>query len=318
MSKYGLKAISIFFVVLIMALSLNSGDASAAKIPPEIKKVVAFIFVPDAQGKPVPNGTGFFVIVKDEKRPERGFGYLVTAKHVLTNEHGSYFDSVYVRLNKKEGDAELVGLELTHEGRSVVYTNPDPTVDIAVVPALPSMDVFDFKAVSEDMLPSAESFSGLHIGEGSDVFFAGLFVSYYGEHKNNPIVRFGRVAMLPDDRIQWQADARKPAEFVRLYLLETQSYGGNSGSPVFFMLGSDREPGSIILGPPVIKLAGVMMGSFNDLSPIAFAQTPTASVPVSRQNIGIAAVTPSYLLHEILFSDALKKIRSETPAEPAK
>jgi hypothetical protein len=51
--------------------------------------------------------------------------------------------------------------------------------------------------------------------------------------------------------------------------------------------------------------------------PIGFLQTPTASTPVPLQNIGIAAVTPSYFLHDILFSDELKKFRADHPvAEP--
>jgi len=38
---------------------------------------------------------------------------------------------------------------------------------------------------------------------------------------------------------------------------------------------------------------------------------------VSAQNIGIAAVTPSYLVHDILFSDELKKLRAEHPTVPS-
>ena len=43
--------------------------------------------------------------------------------------------------------------------------------------------------------------------------------------------------------------------------------------------------------------------------------TERASVPVpySSQNVGIAAVTPSYLLYEILFSAELKKYRADHP-----
>ena len=98
--------------------------------------------------------------------------------------------------------AEFLPLDLAQNGNSVVSTNSDSTVDIAVVPALPAIDIFDFKVVPDDMLTTKDSFAALHIGEGSDVFFAGLFVSYYGERKNNPILRFGRVAMLPEDRIR--------------------------------------------------------------------------------------------------------------------
>src|SRR4029077_13188169 len=130
-----------------------------------------------------------------------------------------------------------------------------------------------------------------------------------GEHKNNPIVRFGRVAMLPEDRVSWRDDATKAAENMRVYLIETPTYGGNSGSPVFFSLSFELvKPGNIIVaGSPLIKLAGIMMGYFNEATPIGVIQTPTAAVPYSRQNIGIAAVTPSYLLYEILFSAEMKK-----------
>ena len=124
--------------------------------------------------------------------------------------------------------------------------------------------------------------------------------------------------MFPDDPIEWRDYQGQPEQHAQLYLIETQSYGGNSGSPVFFSLGADRSPKSgFILGSPVIKLAGVMRGRFNDTSPVlGFIQNPTASTPVTLPSIGIAAVTPSYFLHEILFSDELKKFRADHPIAP--
>ena len=296
----------------------------AATIPTDVKKVVTFVFPADDQGKllrdqktsnPVPWGTGFFVAVKSETGSQGFYGYFVTAKHVLKNERHQDFNRVYLRLNKLEGDAEFIPIDLVQSGQKVVYTHPDPTVDIAVVPAYPNDKIFDFKVLPEDLLTTKASFKQLNISEGADVFFTGLFVPYYGEHRNFPIARFGRVAMLPDDRITWQDDPSQPAQKVELYLLETQSYGGNSGSPVFFYLGSDRNPGSLILGPPLLKLAGIMRGNFNEPRAIGVAMTERASVPVpySTQNVGVAAVTPSYLLQEILFSTELKKLRAEHP-----
>lgn len=240
---------------------------------------------------------------------------MVTAKHVLKAPDGTNLSKTFLRLNKLKGDAEFIPLDLIQDGKPSVYIHPDPTVDIAVVPALPRQDIYDVKAIPSDMLSNKASFKEFNIAEGSEVFFTGLFVQHYGEHRNNPIVRFGRVAMLPEDRIAWKEDG-KPAQSVELYLLETQSYGGNSGSPVFFSLGSDRIPGSIIIGDPVIKLAGIMRGYFNDVRPVGFIQ-PTAAnpIPIYSQNNGIAAVTPSYLLHDILFSDALKKFRADHPID---
>jgi hypothetical protein len=295
----------------------------AEAIPPDIKKVVTFLFPADAQGNllrdqktnnPIPYGTGFFVGVKNEAGPGM-YSYLVTAKHVFKDPQGKDFAMVFLRLNKTQGDAEFVPLDLIQRSQRAVYIHSNPSVDIAVVPALPSESNFDFKVIPDDMLTTKATFDEFNIGEGSDIFFVGLFTTYYGEHKNNPIVRFGRVAMFPDDPIGWVDYQGQPEQRAQLYLVETQSYGGNSGSPVFFSLGADRSPKSgIILGSPLIKFGGVMRGRFNDLNPtLGILQSPTASTPVTLPSIGIAAVTPSYFLHEILFSEELRKLRSDHP-----
>jgi len=90
------------------------------------------------------------------------------------------------------------------------------------------------------------------------------------------------------------------------------SFGGNSGSPVFFSQGMDREPGKIYTGTDIF-LAGVMRGNFNEPRAGTFIQTPNNVLPVFAQNIGIAAVTPAFFLHDILFSEQLKKLRAATP-----
>ncbi|XSC44030.1 S1 family peptidase [Bradyrhizobium sp. RDT10] len=230
----------------------------------------------------------------------------MTAKHVLKDQQGNSFKSVFVRVNSKAGDPQFAPLPLTQ-----VYTHSDPTVDLAVIPVQPDENTFDFRMLGEDFLTTKQSFSDLKIGEGSDVFFVGLFTSFYGQHKNFPIARFGRVAMISNEKIPWQDGPNFPAQHADLYLLETQSYGGNSGSPVFFHLGPDRIPGQLFLGSEY-RLAGVMRGTFLNRSPIQFLQAPTAVIPFSAQNIGIAAVTPAYLLREILFSDPLANARAET------
>ncbi len=70
------------------------------------------------------------------------------------------------------------------------------------------------------------------------------------------------------------------------------------------ILGSDREPGSLVVGPPVLKLAGIMQGTFLDAQEIKVLNTKTA--PISLSNMGIAAVVPAYKLHDLLYSKELK------------
>jgi hypothetical protein len=178
---------------------LRAGESS----PPDIIKIVSFIFLADAAGnvakdvsnRPIPYGTGFFVGIKIGDGTQAS-AYLVTAKHVLKDEQGRDLKRVYVRMNSKEGDPKFAPLDLSENSVSRVYTHTDPTVDLAVVPVALDEKIFDFKMIGDELVTTKESFKELKIGEGSDVFFVGLFTSFYGQHKNFPIVRFGRVAMI--------------------------------------------------------------------------------------------------------------------------
>lgn len=306
-------------LLIAAILLLFPGSITAAPPPPEIAKTVTFVFLADAAGNPqirdgtpVANGTGFFVIVPNDAGAG-GWVYFVTAKHVLKDEHGNFQRRVFLRINDKNSGSGFVMLDLVLTGAEQnVFFHSDPTVDIAVIPGLPDEGRFDFLALPVGMIKTKDEFKKSTIRPGSDVFFAGLFASHYGEKRNTPIFRFGRVAMLTDDRVRWQ-EAGKPLEMVELFLLETMSFGGNSGSPVFFSQGMDRQPGSIVIGSDEITLAGVMRGNFNESRIWELRQTPNAVVPTYAQNIGIAAVTPGYLLREILDSDALKEQRAANP-----
>lgn len=291
---------SLFTTILIVMLA---SSLYPQPIPANVKKTVAFIFVPDKSGKPVPNGTGFFVGVKDTSKPDRFFIYLVTAKHVLQlDDRRTFLPSVFLRVNKKTGDAEFLRLDL-HPASSPknVFLHPDSSVDIAVIPGALDEKLFDFMFLPSEFLTTKLDFNNLKITEGSEIFFTGLFMPHIGEHKNYPVVRFGRVALLTEERIDWEGVKTE------LYLVESSSYGGNSGSPVYFYLGVEREAGSIVVGQPVLKLAGIMKGFFGERRPIQLMET--ARIPVAVSNVGIAAVVPAYLLYDILFGKELSTLR---------
>jgi hypothetical protein len=239
-----------------LALALVAVPAFAMPAPPEVAKTIVFIFLADDQGNvrlandgitPWVNGTGFFVSVPNENGPGI-YGYLVTAKHVLQDERGNYYKQIIVRINDKSKGAPLLRLDLHPSGQDRnVFAHPDSNVDIAVIPGLPDVNAYDFLTLPLSVIKSKEDFLKTKIGPGSDVFFAGLFVPHYGAESNVPIFRFGRVAMLPTECVQWKEQS-KPQQCVELYLLEAMSFGGNSGSPVFFSLGMDRELGQFYNG----------------------------------------------------------------------
>ena len=193
------------------------------------------------------------------------------------------------------------------------YTHEDEDIDIVLFPCRPNIETFDYMTIDSDMISTKEIIEQEKIEEGTDILFAGLFSNHVGIQKNQPIVRFGKTSLISDEKISWKVD-EGPAKLVDLYLMECMSYGGNSGSPVFFDLDRFRESNeSQIKMSNKIYLAGVMTGSFNHPSEIENLET--IDKQFSLQNIGIAAVTPAYKLHEILFSDKLKKRRNDNDKE---
>lgn len=246
----------------------------------EIKKSVSFIFLPDEKGNFIAQGTGFFMGVRTAANSDQFSLYFVTAKHVLQDASGAYFSSFYLRLNKVSGDSELIRIN-KQDIRLVEH--PDPLVDLVLFNLVPDTRIVDFKFIPADLINNQ-----YQVREGQDVFFSGLFLSHVGQKKNQPIIRFGKVALISDEKIEWRE--RNQTQWLELYLLECQSYAGNSGSPVFYQPHAN--------GP--ILLAGVMKGSFIQTNQITM-QDNTPNL-ISFQNIGIAAVTPARKLQDILLS----------------
>src|ERR1700730_468593 len=181
----------------------------AAPIPPDVKQIVTFVFLADQngellrdkEGNPVPRGTGFFVgVPRENGKPEAGV-YLVTAKQVLRADNGDFFPIIFLRLNGKDGDAEFVRVNVDQR---FIYLHADATIDVAVLPLLPPDNIFDYKVLSTNDFASSEKLKELKVSEGSDVFFTGLLTNHYGGSKNTPVVRFGRVAMFPDQPVPWK------------------------------------------------------------------------------------------------------------------
>ena len=161
----------------------------------EVKKCTTFIFI-EKDGQAIPNGTGFFVGVKNEENPSTFNVYLVTAKHVLQDTKGNYLSTIIIRLNKLDGTSQLIKIELNKN--TEVFTHTDDDVDIALFNCLPDQKLFDFKFIQDDLISTNEIILKNEIAEGDEIFFTGLFTSHVGQKRNQPIVRFGRVALISD------------------------------------------------------------------------------------------------------------------------
>jgi hypothetical protein len=265
----------------------------------EIKKCITYIYI-IKDNKLYLNGTGFFIRIPQEKNTSKGVGYLVTAKHVVIDEKNRYQEKIVIRLNNKNGGSTFSPIDLKEYN---IFTHTDSEVDIAVIPIRPDPSIIDFLFIPSEMFVTKEKIKELEITEGCDVFFSSFFNSYLGQERNEPILRFGKLSLLPESKIlsllpeskiSFKINQSDNPKLMDLYLVECLSFGGNSGSPAFFNLGIGQVYS--------IYFAGVVIGSFHNTEIFAYDT-------FLKQNVGIAAIVPAFKLVEILLSENVCKHR---------
>jgi len=118
---------------------------------------------------------------------------------------------------------------------------------------------------------------------GSNVFFPGLFVRHTGEHRNQPILRFGQIAGTPTEPIKPRGSPVMDA-----ILIEARSIGGLSGSPVFVIPGRPNQD----LDSPYFLL-GMIHGHYGVKDFLDSADALFAADEVKSVNMGISIVIPA-------------------------
>ena len=281
-------------VIQFLMLALIAFLTSSAQTIEDVKSSIIFIYLPNAKGDLQPNGTGFFIGVDDTVHGG-AYVYIVTSKHVLWDTSTkSFVPNGWLRLNRKGGDATFVRMPMrtTGSGKNV-FIHPDSTVDLVVIQGIPDQEKYDFGFLPYALIRNTKEIKKLGLGEGTDVFFPALFVPHTGEHKNYPIIRFGKLAMMSDERISWDGQLQ------RLFLIESISVGGNSGAPVFLWFDPRMKPGELLsYDEKRIRLVGVMQGYFELQRAIGFRKTQIT--PIYGSHTGISAVVPVDFLQDIL------------------
>jgi hypothetical protein len=300
-----LRLLLISWFSIILGLKLL-----AQNIPEAFKLPIIFIAVKDNKGKLNYNGTGFFVSVPLDSA--HYWLYLVTAKHVITDEADNrLYDSIWVRVNGFKNSSYVFPITIFDRGPlQDVDFHSDPSVDLAVITVVSTSTDLDYIPIGDSHLfKSRKDFDSSYVKEGTDIFYTGMFTSYLGYRRNVPIVRFGKVSLITDEKLLWDSAKNELSD---LFLVETTTFGGNSGSPVF----SYEVPFSLGLQNPrntskdSIMMIGVIKGSYLENMPIGFKET-SSMIPTYTSNVGISGVIPSYLLYEILHGARLETERNK-------
>ena len=279
---------------------MESLEHYMAYFPAELLKWVAFLGYKDQDGKFCFAGSAFWVSragpedIRDEYRP----AYLVTAAHVIDEIQKKGAEKrVWVRVNTRTGNQDSFDTSLT-----CWRMHPEKNVDVSVL-KIGNGD-YEHKAwplewsVIDDKLDTIET-GDRKVELGDEICFAGLFHLHAGEQRNRPIVRVGTIAALREEPVL--SEDGRPMD---VYLVESRSFEGLSGSPVFIDIRTaktTRPPswGSMAgaydpSSPGRFKLLGVVSGHFGD---DVVADDGRQKIHV---NTGIAWVIPAEKIHEAL------------------
>jgi hypothetical protein len=297
-------------------------------VPDLIRKCVVFLGIENDDRRFRPMGTGFFVHVGEENIQ---YTHLVTAEHVVAmigekiakEEHEQGIKGwLAARLNVKGGGSEVVSLQGAHW-----WSHPDPLnpTDVAVTPWAAQREYFDhFPLPLYGAVVGASQTGHLRrrgAGLGQEIAIIGLFRHHRGEQRNEPIVRIGNIAAMPEERV-WT----KWCDYTEAYLVEANSIGGLSGSPVFVNL-YHSGPVSMNVGGVnqyeskdgtvdfrVYMLMGLMHGHW-DLPNLTDAAIEDGKQENERINTGVGVVIPVQKIIETLYQPELAEMRKKFEEE---
>jgi hypothetical protein len=251
--------------------------------------------------------SGFFVSVESKARPNAGYLYAVTNRHVI--EKGR----LVIRLNTKDGEIDFI--ETTLESWEPHREGEDLAVcAVGLRDEYKYCSVAEGKVIHEGFLltdPPA-------IGPGEDVMVIGRFINHEGKDQNFPTARFGAIAMMPSEPIyNRQFDNSKKA-----FLIEMRSMGGYSGAPVFVLHRDSKKIDAIgswvDVDEPEPFLLGVLVAHSITYTPvmreIASGELEKTDLWV-ESNTGLAIVCPAWHIYEILELDRFKMAREKNEEE---
>lgn len=279
----------------------------------------------------VPSATAFFVTDRTESPPNPIWA--VTAGHCI-EEARATGENFFLRVNTKDAYIDIPtkvdDWHLSHEAdvAAVLWLGP-PECPITAVPLDQFIDSsYRYQGASD--LPIASVIAqagGQRVMVGHEVSFVGLFSQHAGMLRNLPIARFGAVSRLPAEPIQVERPGGRIQE-VEGYLVESQSWGGHSGSPAFWYWpvanvrfvpdprpqegdrAARRRAGQYGPRPDIpismeagfLALLGLVSAHF-DIPTEAQTHGDVLGRVTTRLNSGIAVVTPAHFIRRLVKSE---------------
>jgi hypothetical protein len=164
-------------------------------------------------------GSGFVVNYPSGVRDWR-IRYVVTNKHVV--DGGGH----WVRLNSPDGSYTV---DIPPDEWQWAPGGDDFALAVLRLPGR----VAPYELSLDSLSLTREEALALRVGPGDEAYMVGRFAAHGSRAANNPIARFGSIALMPNPN-ELVLDGR--GKDVEAYLVEMRSHAGFSGSPVFLLI----------------------------------------------------------------------------------
>jgi hypothetical protein len=265
------------------------------RINDDLRKSVAFIGFRTEETFTA-KATGFLLLHEGSQNDEHPF--FVTAKHVAINLLDTPFT---IRFNSSNEGSAFLDIDPIHDGFHWHF-HPDDSVDVAVFPMDYDLREVDYRFLTTSMMPTRSSRT---IGIGDRTYTIGLFIFMVGGKGNFPVVHSGSIAALASDELipvkAWDESGSR--KMVVAHLVEQQSLGGLSGSPVFVRCSRTVDDNKAVALDNQLYLLGMWQGAWEAPPDDVLALRAGAQV---RVPVGMGVVVPAGKIMEVLSAPELK------------
>jgi hypothetical protein len=289
------------------------GRRLKVRISSSYLRYVAFLFEDRDEGlerRRMPVATSFFVRVAQPDDPAWGCVYLVTARHVIEQ---STRDTIWVRVNKS-GQAGYEDFPTSRDDWRV-----HGAADVAAIPSPVSAPSHDSQMdhwpieLSGLVGPGPDyEYCKEPVSLGDELFGLGLFIQDCGRERNLPVARFGHIARMPD-KVDISIDTYGNTLEIVAYVAEFLSWGGESGSPVFWI----HPVGGEVM-PRRRSVTNALLGLVSAHFFIPKKADVTGDVLGTVRtglNSGLAIITPAEAIRQLLMREDFVRERDRLYAE---
>ncbi len=261
-----------------------------AIIPPFFMDAVVALGIKTPELKKNWIGTGFLVGRKEKSDPSRSTIYIITNKHVVNNQM-----ELYVRFNHSgaTGVCDLPMLIIDQNGTKNYSEHIMPDADVVAIQIVPQVIVDNNLSLSfislEDHALTLNQMKETGVDEGGLVYALGFPMNLVGDVVKAPVCRLGCISRV--------ADAFNNPDSATEFLIDAQTFPGNSGGPVV----SRPEHVSINGTPKNTKanLIGILSAYIPYQEALYSRQTGRTRM-VQEENSGLTIVHPVDRIKEVV------------------